>query len=213
MAKKSKAEAVIELLKAGIPVKRIKARIAVSESYIYMLKKKLAEGVEEVVDTVRQTAAEHTDKIKEMFADGKAQSKTTILSMTPEFAFSVSQGRQKRKEIEEAELKEMIGGWRAEAEEDWRAEGEADTDVDVILDERAATYGSFEDVAGCAQEIKNAIRICNNSELDDDQIEALDMIASKIARIVNGNPNHIDSWIDIAGYATLVADRLQGKTR
>ena len=50
-------------------------------------------------------------------------------------------------------------------------------------------------------------------ELDDDQIEALDMIASKIARVVNGNPNHIDSWIDIAGYATLVADRLQGKTR
>ena len=90
---------------------------------------------------------------------------------------------------------------------------QADTNVDAILDERATTYGSFVDVAGFAQEMKNAIRMCNNSELDDDQIEALDMIASKIARIVNGDPNYVDSWIDIAGYATLVADRLQGKAR
>jgi hypothetical protein len=122
----------------------------------------LAEGVGEVVETVRHTVEEHTDKIKEMIDD-----------------------------------------WGAEAEDD----------VDVILNERATTYGSFEDVAGFAQEIKNAIRMCNNSELDDDQIEALDMIASKIARIVNGNPNHRDSWLDIAGYATLVADRIQGKIR
>ena len=110
-------------------------------------------------------------------------------------------------------VKEMIEDWRAEAEEDWKAEGEADTDVDAILNERGSNYGSFKDVAGFAQEMKNAIRMCNNSELDDDQIEALDMIASKIARIVNGNPNHLDSWIDIAGYATLVADRIQGKIR
>ena len=170
--KMTKAAAVLKLLQKGYSAKDIQEQLGVSLSYVHMLKKKLAEGVEEVVETVRQTAAEHTNKVKEMIED-----------------------------------------WRAEAEEDWKAEGEADTDVDVILDERAATYGSFEDVAGCAQEIKNAIRICNNSELDDDQIEALDMIASKIARIVNGNPNHIDSWIDIAGYATLVADRLQGKTR
>jgi transposase-like protein len=164
MTKKSKAEAVTEMLKAGQSVAFINEMLGVSGSYIYMLKKKLAEGAEEAVETVRQTATEHTSKIKEMI-------------------------------------------------EDWRAEAEVDNAVDTILDERAATYGSFEDVAGCAQEIKNAIRICNNSELDDDQIEALDMIASKIARVVNGNPNHIDSWIDIAGYATLVADRLQGKTR
>ena len=90
---------------------------------------------------------------------------------------------------------------------------QADTNVDAILNTRATTYGAFKDVAGLAQEMKNAIRMCNNSELDDDQIEALDMIASKIARIVNGDPNHVDSWVDIAGYAQLVADRLQGKVR
>jgi len=90
---------------------------------------------------------------------------------------------------------------------------QADTNVDAILNTRATTYGAFKDVAQVAQEMKNAIRICNNSELEDDQIEALDMIASKIARIVNGNPDHVDSWVDIAGYAQLVADRLQGEVR
>lgn len=165
---KTKAEAVLDMLKGGETVKQIKNRMAVSDSYIYMIKKHLMEAADEAVETVRQTAAEHTDKVKE-----------------------------------------MIGDWRAEAEEDWKAEA----DVDDILDERATTYGSFKDVAGLAQEMKNAIRMCNNSELDDDQIEALDMIATKISRIVNGDPNYVDSWTDIAGYATLVADRLQGKTR
>jgi DNA-binding CsgD family transcriptional regulator len=90
---------------------------------------------------------------------------------------------------------------------------QADTNVDAILNTRATTYGAFKDVAQVAQEMKNAIRMCNNSELEDDQIEALDMIASKIARILNGNPDHVDSWVDIAGYAQLVADRLQGTVR
>jgi hypothetical protein len=36
------------------------------------------------------------------------------------------------------------------------------------------------------------------------------MIMHKVARILNGDPNYADNWIDIAGYATLVADRLEG---
>ena len=95
-------------------------------------------------------------------------------------------------------------------------EPEADTNVDAILNERANTYGSFETVAGTAQDIKSLIHtalIGNPTVLDADQVEALDMIATKIARILNGNPNHVDSWIDIAGYATLVADRLKGEIR
>ena len=46
-----------------------------------------------------------------------------------------------------------------------------------------------------------------------DQQESLDMICHKIARIVNGDPDYADSWVDIAGYAKLVADRLQGVER
>jgi hypothetical protein len=45
-----------------------------------------------------------------------------------------------------------------------------------------------------------------------DQCEAMDMIFHKIGRILNGDPNYADSWIDIAGYAKLVADRLEGKS-
>jgi hypothetical protein len=41
------------------------------------------------------------------------------------------------------------------------------------------------------------------------QRESLDMIAHKIARILNGNPNVHDHWHDIAGYATLVANDLK----
>lgn len=91
-----------------------------------------------------------------------------------------------------------------------------DTSVDAILNERATTYGSFISVAQVAQEMKYVIRSSldqQNAFLQADHQEALDMIASKIARIVSGNASHVDSWIDIAGYATLVADRLQGKTR
>jgi len=46
-----------------------------------------------------------------------------------------------------------------------------------------------------------------------DQREALDMICHKIARIVNGNPDYADSWTDIAGYATLVAERLENDSK
>lgn len=36
------------------------------------------------------------------------------------------------------------------------------------------------------------------------EAEALHMIFHKISRLVNGNPHHLDSWQDIAGYAELV---------
>jgi transposase len=169
----TKAAAVLKLLQKGYSAKDIQEQLGVSLSYVHMLKKKLAEGVGEAVETVRQTAAEHTNKVKEMIED-----------------------------------------WRAEAEEDWKAE--ADTDVDTILNERATTYGRFVDVAEIAQEIKATIRIGDTNrseELPADQIEALDMIASKIARILSGDSDYADSWIDIAGYATLVAERIKGKTR
>lgn len=84
--------------------------------------------------------------------------------------------------------------------------------IEEILDERARFYGTFSSQARIAQELKQAIALAIKSNPNDfmaDQVEALDMIASKIGRIVNGNPNYIDSWEDIAGYARLVSDRLR----
>jgi hypothetical protein len=49
--------------------------------------------------------------------------------------------------------------------------------------------------------------------LTDDQLEALEMICHKLARIINGDPAYSDSWRDIGGFAVLVADRLDGVVR
>jgi len=88
------------------------------------------------------------------------------------------------------------------------------TDVGAVLDERGHKYGSFLETASAAQALKETMQDNNNwGRLDVDMTEALEMIATKIARILNGDPNYADSWIDIAGYAKLVADRLEGNSR
>lgn len=79
------------------------------------------------------------------------------------------------------------------------------------LDQRGQHYGRFADVAEISQSIKDLYYTGNSySKMDSDQREALDMIANKLARLLNGNPHHYDSWHDIAGYAELVATRLKG---
>lgn len=88
--------------------------------------------------------------------------------------------------------------------------------VDHILNERHSEYGVFEDVARVATNLRNTITLelkQRGKVLAPDQNEALFMICSKIARLVNGNADHLDSWRDIAGYAQLVVDRLEGKAR
>ncbi len=87
------------------------------------------------------------------------------------------------------------------------------TDIDATLAERAARYGSFDGHARITQRIKLAMQIAPNwSLLTDDQKEALEMVAHKIGRILNGDPNFHDSWHDIVGYAKLVADGLAPKS-
>lgn len=86
--------------------------------------------------------------------------------------------------------------------------------VDTILEERGSRYGAFVDHARITQNIKVSFMDSPNwSDMPDDMREALEMIAHKIGRILNGDPDYADSWIDIAGYAKLVADRLEGKVR
>jgi hypothetical protein len=88
--------------------------------------------------------------------------------------------------------------------------------IDETLNERAQDYGKFKDGAALMQGIKRLLADharAHNKTFADDQWEALEMIVHKMARIVNGNPDKVDSWTDIAGYAKLVADRLQGNAR
>ena len=150
MAKKNKANGVMELLKQGLSVREIKNRMQVSEGYIYQIKKLMNTEVAEVIEP------------------------------KPE------------------------------------PEVKAAKEVGTLLDERGARYGNFLDQARISQRLKNVAHQFaaeHDKHFDVDQAEALDMIFAKIGRILNGDPNYADSWIDIAGYAKLVADRLEGKTR
>jgi len=82
-------------------------------------------------------------------------------------------------------------------------------EINEILEQREARYGDFRDVAQISQNIMDNLRSgASFYELDYDQLEALSMISNKLARVVNGDVTYEDSWRDIAGYATLVADRL-----
>ena len=84
------------------------------------------------------------------------------------------------------------------------------TDISETLAVRETRYGEYMEVAAIAQNIKFVMQqTANWNQLEPDQMESLDMISNKIGRILNGDPNYDDSWHDIAGYATLVAERLR----
>lgn len=79
-------------------------------------------------------------------------------------------------------------------------------DVDTTLNQRQSQYGRFANVAATTQ---NLYDLTSRDDMSNVQREALHMICSKLARIANGDPNHVDSWHDIAGYATLVVQDLE----
>lgn len=94
------------------------------------------------------------------------------------------------------------------------AAASAQDTITATLAERGKRYGVFSKHAEVTQAIKHALFTCRDrSGLAPDQVEALEMIAHKLGRIVNGDPDYADSWVDIAGYAKLVVDRLQGVSR
>lgn len=88
--------------------------------------------------------------------------------------------------------------------------------VSNILDERGQRYGNYLEqtkiTTALLQVIDGTLRD-RRKTLEADQAAALNMIAVKISRILNGDPDYADNWRDIAGYATLVAERLEGKSR
>lgn len=90
------------------------------------------------------------------------------------------------------------------------------TDVDAILLQRGKRYGLFRHHAEVSQKLKKVIaehlrKYNPDAKLTPSMYEALDMLCHKIGRIANGDPAYADSWIDLAGYAKLVADELEDK--
>ncbi|MGI9159845.1 MAG: DUF6378 domain-containing protein [Saprospiraceae bacterium] len=85
--------------------------------------------------------------------------------------------------------------------------------INSTLEQRGSRYGTFKGHAEITQRLKATMgEHAGWTRLADDQREALEMIAHKIGRILNGDPNYADSWHDIAGYAALVDKRLCGET-
>jgi hypothetical protein len=81
--------------------------------------------------------------------------------------------------------------------------------IDQTLAERGSRYGEFDDHANLTQGIKDVMKTGRQWHgLTDDMKEALEMVAHKIGRILNGDPGYIDSWTDIIGYTRLVEKRL-----
>lgn len=83
--------------------------------------------------------------------------------------------------------------------------------IEATLAERQAQYGCFEDVAFVTENIMATLSKVRSNGLNDlpyPHRMALYMIASKMARIVNGDFNSIDGWHDIGGYSKLIEDLL-----
>lgn len=82
--------------------------------------------------------------------------------------------------------------------------------IDAILAERGAIYGSFKDCAAISCGIKDVFRAAPNwNKLTAEQQEVLDQMATKCSRILSGDPDHVDNWVDIAGAATLGAKSIK----
>lgn len=102
---------------------------------------------------------------------------------------------------DEQDLNDCIGAPEADATEQ-------------LITERGSRYGKFKDGAEIMQELKDVMREVDGwRNLTASQREALDMIQHKIGRILNGDPTYDDSWKDIAGYATLIVNELNGEIK
>ena len=202
--KTNKAKTVKTLLRRGFSTKDITDRMAVSPSYVWLLKKQMAEEKAEenddnvvrprVVSThptrMRRVTKEHAEHLMELNRKERAE-----------------QLKELDREEQAKQLKEL-------AYQMTRGRQAYINDVDATLTERGEDYGNYANKAVFIQEVKYFMRSGPSWDaMDPDMRESMDMIAHKMGRIAYGDPSHLDSWIDIAGYAKLVADRLQGNAR
>lgn len=80
-----------------------------------------------------------------------------------------------------------------------------------LLNTREQTHGDYGVNAGVSQAIKAVFQGSPEylTKLSSEQKESAELIATKFGRIVAGDPSNPEHWEDIAGYATLIAERLR----
>jgi hypothetical protein len=82
-------------------------------------------------------------------------------------------------------------------------------EITEVLSERQKTHGDFTHHAFISQSLKEVVSNAEGyDKLNNVQKEALDMILHKVARIIAGNPDEPDHWLDIQGYSKLVYDKV-----
>ena len=196
----SKTLAVIAALKADLTVnpKDLAKEHGVAVSYVYQLRKKLTEGKRKV--TLTKDQVEIAKKLGVSLEDFvKEGLKTGMLKPDGKW--------QPPKPLPVPKVSRPIVNPVITTKPN---------DVDAILDSRAKDYGKFIEGAEIMQMLKRLVHNYiedRGTPLAFDQREAIDMIIHKMGRIINGNPDKVDHWVDIAGYATLVAERLEGNAR
>lgn len=73
-----------------------------------------------------------------------------------------------------------------------------------ILDDRGRTNGDYYYMSNLAQSLKDVMRRSANwDRITTMQRESLELMATKISRILTGDPDFADHWDDISGYAQL----------
>lgn len=75
----------------------------------------------------------------------------------------------------------------------------------LISHDRNESHGDPHEQFGTAQELKDLLQEGKTSNLNSTQREALEMICTKLSRIVHGGQRR-DHWLDIAGYALIAAE-------
>lgn len=84
-------------------------------------------------------------------------------------------------------------------------------EVTRTVEARGTTHGDYRDTARLAQGIKDVMHKSGHWErLSSTQMESLDLIATKIARVLAGDANYADHWVDIEGYAKKAREFLNG---
>lgn len=84
----------------------------------------------------------------------------------------------------------------------------------AILEERVSRYGLFSDNSNITQSLMNVIEKSPAAVaglLSNAHKEAIHMIMHKVSRCVCGDPNYVDNFVDIAGYAKLMVKELKLK--
>lgn len=82
----------------------------------------------------------------------------------------------------------------------------------ATLIERGKQHGNAFDQFGLAQNLKNIMRAAKSwNIMTDQQRETIEMACTKLSRIGEGDPGHLDHWTDLAGYFELTAIIMQGK--